>query len=475
MKKLISCLLAAMMLLMAVSASAITFDTIKESNALNKFLDETDLATKDLALQVQAGEDAGDLVIRLDGDTLHLVTRENSAVKGHVQLNPTGLYVASDDSVTMLRYDTVTTFMQNIVKALEDTLDEAAKNVPAEKVPTEAEVKKAVEELSILAAAAEAQEQADAATLTAAAMSFARKFKPEYILDVKEEAGSVTLSLRTEAYASAIADAMDELMTNEALAKLVDRKAAQDGGKTFADYQAEWLKNREATLEALRTIDSTEKLEENGHWTSHFQIGEEASAIKILCIDSDAWINAVDGDAEITVNLAFQNEDPFMVYETAVSPDGYREKLTAGDSWSEALMNIEDSRVRGAKVTTVIEGVEELNAEFGEDYLYIKGPNGGISTSVRETWTGKIRYELVAETIDGQEASIIIDFYEDGDSLVCELNTSESDQSAMFKISRVDKVDIKDLSAAENINEITIEKINAELESLVKLFSKEDK
>ena len=63
MKKLISCLLAAMMLLMAVSASAITFDTIKESNALNKFLDETDLATKDLALQVQAGEDAGDRAV----------------------------------------------------------------------------------------------------------------------------------------------------------------------------------------------------------------------------------------------------------------------------------------------------------------------------------------------------------------------------------------------------------------------------
>ena len=41
---------------------------------------------------------------------------------------------------------------------------------------------------------------------------------------------------------------------------------------------------------------------------------------------------------------------------------------------------------------------------------------------------------------------------------------------AVFRISRIDKVDIKDLSASENINEITVEQIEAELEPLMKLF-----
>ena len=101
----------------------------------------------------------------------------------------------------------------------------------------------------------------------------------------------------------------------------------------------------------------------------------------------------------------------------------------------------------------------------------MKGPKGAISTTVRETWTGKIRYEVFAETAEGKEASIIVDFYQDGDSLVCELNSDDADQPAMFKISRIDKVNIEDLSTSENINEITVEKINAELESLLKMVT----
>jgi len=468
MKKLISCLLAAMMIFMVASASAVTFDSIQLDNVLNKFLDETDLKTKDLSLQVLAGDSSADLVIRLDEDNLHLVPRENNVPAGHIQLNPTGIYVASDDSVTMLRYDTITTFMQNIVKGLEDILDEAVKDIPEEPAPTEAEIKKAVEELSILAAEAEAQEQADAATLTSAALSFAGKFKPEYILDVKEDNGSVTISLRSEAYASALADAMDELMTNPSLAKLVDRTAASEGGKSFADYQAEWLKTREATLEAIRTIDSTEKLEENGHYTSHFQIGEEGSAEKILCMDSDAWIDAEYGYAEITTTLSFQNEEPLLVYETAVNPSAYREKLSSGNSWTETQVNVDSNRVRGAKVTAVIDGVEEMKMEFGEDYLYMKGPKGGISTSVRETWTGKLRVELVVETANGESKSMIIDFYQDGDSLIQELSVEGSDTTVQFKVSRIDKTEIEDLSASEKINEVTVEKLEAELEKILK-------
>ena len=105
----------------------------------------------------------------------------------------------------------------------------------------------------------------------------------------------------------------------------------------------------------------------------------------------------------------------------------------------------------------------------------MKTSKGGISTSVRETWTGKTRYELVAETADGKESSVTVDFYEDEDSLVGELFTSESDQSAVFKISRIDKINIEDLSASEKINEITVEKIHDELKGLLKLFSKKSK
>ena len=39
------------------------------------------------------------------------------------------------------------------------------------------------------------------------------------------------------------------------------------------------------------------------------------------------------------------------------------------------------------------------------------------------------------------------------------------------KLSRIDKIDIADLSASENINEITVDQINAELENLLKLVT----
>ena len=316
---------------------------------------------------------------------------------------------------------------------------------------------------------AAAQQQADAATLFSAGASFASKFKAENILDVKENDDSVEISLRSEAYASALADAIDDLMLDPALAELVDRKAAATGGKTFASIQKDWIVNREATLEAIRTIQSTDLIED-GHWKSHFQIGEKTEEEKdneVLVCDVDTWINDDADAAEMVLNLGFQDADPLMVYETAVNPSRFWEKVTAQNSEAEIRYDIDEGRLSGGFVKAVGEGNEELYAEFSPDYMYMKGANGGFFSSVRETWTGKIRYELVAETAQGAEASMTVDFYEDGDSLVCELRTGESDQSLMFKLSRIDKIDIEDLSAAENV-ELTEETLKAEFENILK-------
>jgi hypothetical protein len=288
-------------------------------------------------------------------------------------------------------------------------------------------------------------------------------------MDLKEEQGSVEISLRSQAFASAFADALDELMSNPSLANLVDRKAAEEGGKTFAEFQAEWLKNREETLNAIRSIESTEAVDENGHWVSHFQIGEELSETKILVYDTDSWIDTENGELEIAACLGYKNEDPLLVYELTVSPYSYWEKLTAGgDSMAEVNLSFQNNRISTGEISTVIEGKEQLKAYFGPDYLYMRGPKGGISTSVRETWTGKTRYELVAETAKGEESTIIIDFYEADDSLIAELSTNESDRTVQFKISRIDKVNIEDLSASENITEITVDDIYNELGNILK-------
>lgn len=477
MKKLISCLLVVLMLFSVLGAFAESTGVGRfgEYSKLRQFLRTTDPQTQDIALQVQSGDKTADLVIRIDEDNLHLVSRNNAVENSHVQMNPTGIYVGSEGNVTLLRYATVITVMQDIAQKVDAMLDEAIKNIPEDAMPTEAELKKAVNKLAVLATAVEAQEQADAATLTSAAMAFADKFKPEYILDVKKEDGSVEITLRSEAYATAVAEAVDGLMFNPALAELVDRRAAVAGGKSFAEYQKEWIVNREAALEAIRSIESTEAVDENGHWVSHFQIGEELSATKILMCDTDAWIDAENGAAEITATLGFKNEDPFMVYELAVNPNSYQEKLSSGNSKTEVKAAFENGQMSSGEVLTVIEGNEEVRAYFGPDYMYMKGPKGAISTSVRETWTGKTRYELVAETAAGEAATIIVDFYQEADSLVCELSTSESDQSAMFKISRIDKVNIEDLSASENINEITVDQIKTELANILKMVAKTGK
>lgn len=469
MKRLISCLLVVMMLITAASAFAESSGTGRfgRSNALTKFVKETDTQTKDIALQVQSGDQVADLVIRVDGNNVHFVTRANNAVEGHVQVNPTGIYLETGDSVTLLRYATVSAVMEEIANKVDAMLEEAVKNAPKEKAPSKEQVKKALKKLAVLAAAVEAQEEADSATLSAAAISFADKFKPEYILDVKQDSGSVEINLRSEAYAAALADAMDELMLNPDLAELVDRRAALTGGKTFAEYQKYWIANREATLAAIRTIQSSDAIDENGHWVSHFQIGEEASETKILAFDSDAWIDAENGNAEITTALGFKDEDPFLVYELAVNPDYYREKLSSGDSNTDVQMYFENNQLSGGKVATVIEGQEWMRAEVAPDYLYMKGPKGAVSASVRETWTGKTRYEMVVETAEGEEASLYVDFYEDGDSLVCELSSDKAEQSAMFKVSRIDKLALDDLSASGNINDITIDQFKAGLKELL--------
>ena len=156
--------------------------------------------------------------------------------------------------MTLLRYATVTTILEDIVKDLNSMLDEAIKSIPEEELPTKKEIKEAVNELGIVASVMEAQDQADAVTLSSAAVAFADKFKPEYILDVKGDEGSVEISLRSEAFATALAEAMDELMMNPDIAELVNRKAEAKGGKTFAKIQKDWLVNREAILEAIRSI-----------------------------------------------------------------------------------------------------------------------------------------------------------------------------------------------------------------------------
>ncbi|MBR3017829.1 MAG: hypothetical protein IKH57_12280 [Clostridia bacterium] len=472
MKKLISLLLVVMMLFTAVSSLA-ELKPIEKNNVLDKFLDETDLATKDLALQLQSGDQSSELVIRLDGDHLHLVTRTGDKVDSHVQFNSTGIYLEAAGSVTLLRYATVVTVLQDITKAITAVMEKVADSIPEEEALSEAEVKDAIDKVAILASAAAIQEQADAATLSSAAMSFVGKFKPEYVLDVKEEDGSVEISLRGEAFATALGEAIDEMMSNPALAELVDRVAEIKGGKTFAEAQLNWAANREAVLETISTMKSTDKIDENGHWVSHFQIGEETAETKALACDTDSWIDVENGAIDTIVYLGFQDEDPFMVYEFSVNRYQYWEKLTAGDSKAEINYAINNYRITGGNVLVVVEGKEEVKADFGTDYLYMKGPKGGISTSVRETWTGKQRYEMVAETAKGEEVTITIDFYQDGDSLVCEMYSDKSEQTAVFKISRIDKTNIEDLSASEKITEITVEEINAVLDGFLKLLAPE--
>ena len=217
MKKLISCILVAMMLFTVAGAFAegAGLGRFGQSDILTRFVKATDPQTKDIALQIESGDKAADLVIRADRDNLHLVSRNNTVETSHIQMTPTGIYMGIDGKTTLLRYATVTAFMEEIVKELDEVLDEAVKDLAAD-----AQLQKAVNDMSILADEAQEQAQADAATMSAAAMAFAGKFRPENILDVKEEEDSVTISLRSDAFASALADAMDEMMSNAGLADL---------------------------------------------------------------------------------------------------------------------------------------------------------------------------------------------------------------------------------------------------------------
>ena len=469
-KRLISCLLAVMMVFVMANAFADPF-TPNDWNALEKFMKETNLQNKDLALQLQLGDQVADIVFRAEGTTLHLVSRINGTELRHVQLTPAAMYVGSGSETAMLRYDTLTTFQQDLMKDMEALLTQAIQSIPANQIPTEAELRAAAARQAVLETAAATQEQTDAITIGTAAIAFAEHFRPESILDVKENAGSVEFTLRSDAYADALANAIDGLMANESLGKLIDRQAAANGGKTFVEIQKSWAENREATLQAIRTIKSSDKIEENGHWTSTFQIGAEKEGDQALTCTGDTWFNEDLNAAEITFSLGMTGQDPIMAYDILVTPNYLWEKITNSEQNSgELSFNLEDGVIRSGKIAIYVNGNEERMLSFGPDYLYMRGPTGGISTSVRETWTGKTRYELVVENAEGASASLIMDLYEEDDSLICELKTSESEESLQYKISRIDKVEISDLSASEKITEITGEMLKTEMEAMLKLL-----
>ena len=468
MKKLISSLLVIMMVFTMVSAFA---EPVEKTNVLNAFLKETDFAKQDIALQAQEGDKVSDVVIRTEGNNVHLVARNDGTEASHIQLTPKEVYVDADGSVTKLPYAAVVTVIKDIVTELDEIVNDAVKSIPAEAVPTEAELKAAAAKAAVLASMAAQQAEADEATLLFAAVDFASYFKPEYILDTKKVDGALEVKLRSEAYATALGEAVDAMMTNPALAELIDRQAVLKGGATFAELQKSWAVNREEILEAVRTMEKTEKVEENGHYQSHFQIGEETAETGILVCDADAWFDAEDMECEISVTMGLKDEDPVVVYEMAGALDSFREKMTVADAVAEVRYDLENGRINNCKINVDLDEDDYLKADFGRDYLYVKGPKGGISTSVRETWTGKIRYELYFENAAGDEFTMTVDFYEDDDSLVCELTGSESDDSLMFKLSRIDKVAIKDLSTAEKIDEITAEQIEAEIVKVLNMMA----
>ena len=169
MKKLISCLLVVMILLTAVSAFA---DSVEQNNVLTKFVEETNKETQDIALQVHSEGNVSDLVIRGEGTTVHFVARENGKETAHVQVNPTGVYVSSNGEVTMMSFATMTTILQDISNAVSSMLESVIESLPEEESVSREEVNAVLEQLGIVLEDEAEQEQADAAVLSSAAMSF---------------------------------------------------------------------------------------------------------------------------------------------------------------------------------------------------------------------------------------------------------------------------------------------------------------
>lgn len=455
MKKLVSCLLVVMMLLGVMSAFA---EPAQEKNVLEKFLDETDLKTKDLALQYQSGDATSEFVLRQDGENIHIVSRANGIENSHIELTPIGIYGGNKDSAIMIRYTTIMKILQDIVKSVKE-----------EKLPGKASLSEQdMEAVDALATAAVEQAQADGTVIGTAAVEFLSKFKPEYILDVKNEDGTVTVTIRSEALATATGEAVDGLMSNPALAEVVDRWAAMEGGKSFAERQKDWLLNREATLETIRTIVSQDTVSDDGHIVSHFEIGEKTENSKPLVCDLDAWIDAENNEAEVTYKMGYADEDSFLVYETTVNPDYYSEKLTSGEDVAEVEFNLTEGRITSGKLYVAEKGEEQINLDFSQTHMNLRGPKGGISTSVRETWTGKLRYEMYIETAEGKEGNLIIDFYEDDDALICDIRSSESEHTDTFRLVRVDKVEMDELTKSAKCVEITEDVINKVIDMVIK-------
>lgn len=469
MKKMISCLLALMMLLTASSAFGASLEELEFDNHLMEFLGKTDWETQDIAMQFQLESNTADVVIRPTGEKLHIVTRNNGVEESHIQLEPSGLYIGAKGAGILLRTSTLFTVEQDIIKAVEAFLTEIEKSIPADQVPDEAELSKYIAQLSEQAAAAQTQEQADAATVSAAAVAFADNFRADDILEVKEEAGSVEITLRADAFAASLGAALDELFANPDIEALMERRTTRTGKKSYAELKADWEKNREAALEIVRNIQSSDKIDENGHWTSTFQISEDAESGKALVCNADTWIDT-ELDVFVTnIQLGQKDEEAKLVYELAVSPYYYGEKMTLGDSYTElTLTGFEKDKFGGkGKLATVINGKEELSAEFSPEALYVWGPTGGFSITARETWTGKTRYEMHVANAEGETSGLVVDFYEEEDSMICEMRNSETAPAAQIKFGRIDKINIDDLSGMANLTEITAEMIEQELMNIM--------
>ena len=122
MKKLISSLLVIMMAFTMVSAFA---EPVEKTNVLNEFLKETDFTKQDIALQAQEGDKVSDVVIRTEGNNVHLVARNDGTEATHIQLTPKEVYVDVNGSVTKLPYAAVATVIKDIVAELDEIVTDA--------------------------------------------------------------------------------------------------------------------------------------------------------------------------------------------------------------------------------------------------------------------------------------------------------------------------------------------------------------
>ncbi len=286
MRKILA-LLMALCLTLSMSAAALgeaaeaaepQYSNFQEH--LVAFLSSLNLQQSDLYLTAQQGEDSYQALLGAnDAGAVNLMLGQNSQVIGTAQFDGTAFYLDTQNGVMAIELATIQNFIQQLPEKLTGLAAEqgAALGIDPNQVV------------------------ADAQTLIEALAGAVTPLLNTMKQTVSEDGKVITLTMDSEAFAEATAQAIDTLLANENVTDIISRYAALYNPEfDIAELQQGWQSVRDQVVAIMKTEEATLTINsETGEFTFNYAIAPTET------VKMTADVNGQTAERAMTLNYTF--------------------------------------------------------------------------------------------------------------------------------------------------------------------------